>query len=155
MNRLPNKLLLPVDQITPQGKVFTEELSAKIVSDKTVVFKDPISVSLTARTAGDGFFIEGHISACAILLCDGCLEMIEYPVKKDDFSAYIKKTNAENIDLTENIREDIILTLPLKCTYKPDNPECCALCGKRSQTSLKHDNSRLNRQLDDLDTFLK
>jgi uncharacterized metal-binding protein YceD (DUF177 family) len=40
------------------------------------------------------------------------LERFAYPVNVDDFAIQVELTGAEEIDLTEAIREDILLALP-------------------------------------------
>jgi len=46
------------------------------------------------------------------LQCVTCLERFRYPIRVDDFACQVELTGSETVDLTEVVREDILLALP-------------------------------------------
>ena len=59
-----------------------------------------------------GLFATGEISADFDLECVTCLERFRFPLVLPAFACQVELTGAELVDLTEPIREDILLALP-------------------------------------------
>jgi uncharacterized protein len=111
-----------------------------------VGFPEPIEVNLTITKSGDEIIIEGRITASAELECSRCLEIYEMPVKllirfiiqlldinqaqetSDDDFVILPKSVSE-YDLTDRVREAIILEIPLKPLCSESCKGLCAMCG--------------------------
>jgi uncharacterized metal-binding protein YceD (DUF177 family) len=86
------------------GFLGLEELGAKPVG--------PVHCELDAGLSGGGFFAIGRISVPVELECVSCLELFEKSLDVPEFATQIELTSHEIVDLTDCIREDILLTLP-------------------------------------------
>ena len=129
MEFLPNKLKIKIDLINEYGYEVEKKLSAKLLGDCNVKFNDPIYVKLCAKKVGDDVVVSGEFSVTAVMSCARCLCELEHEIKKDNFFIYFKKPHTENINLTENLREDIIVSLPIRVLCKNDCKGLCSKCG--------------------------
>jgi uncharacterized metal-binding protein YceD (DUF177 family) len=71
-----------------------------------------IRYRLAVGLSDGGLFATGEIAAEFELECVSCLERFRYPLILPDFACQVELTGAESVDLTEPIREDILLALP-------------------------------------------
>lgn len=72
----------------------------------------PVHYSLDAGLSDGGLFATGQVGARIRLQCVSCLERFEFPAEVPGFACQVELTGAEEVDLTEPIREDILLALP-------------------------------------------
>jgi uncharacterized metal-binding protein YceD (DUF177 family) len=72
----------------------------------------PIHYSLHVGLSGGGLFATGQLGVDLELQCVSCLEPFRYPLRVDPFACQVELTGAETVDLTEPVREDILLALP-------------------------------------------
>jgi uncharacterized metal-binding protein YceD (DUF177 family) len=103
-----------VHQIPPEGLHISGTESAKVLD-----LKDPL-----AQPAGDihydldvglsegGLFATGHIGLDFDLQCVACLETFRFPLEVPTFACQVDLAGAEAVDLTDPMREDILLALP-------------------------------------------
>ena len=59
-----------------------------------------------------GLFATGTLAVDLDLQCVVCLERFLYPLEVREFACHVDLTGAELVDLTEPMREDILLALP-------------------------------------------
>src|SRR3954468_23980590 len=101
-------------QIPVEGKHYEGEDPNSILDlhDPDAQPVSPVSYSLDAGLSGGGLFATGSLGVDMQLRCVRCLEKFRYPVRVPDFACQVELTGAETVDLTEPIREDILLALP-------------------------------------------
>jgi len=75
-----------------------------------------------AGMQGDSVWAVGHVHAEFDLRCVNCLEKFRFPVDLPGFAAQKEAKGPEILDLTEEVREDILLALPPhpKCDWTGD-----------------------------------
>jgi uncharacterized metal-binding protein YceD (DUF177 family) len=71
-----------------------------------------IRYALDVGLSDGGLFATGTVGVDLDLECVACLEHFRYPLEIPDFACQIELTRAETVDLTESVREDILLALP-------------------------------------------
>lgn len=78
----------------------------------------PLCYHLEVGLSHGGLFATGKLSQKARLTCVCCLESFEYLLEVKNFAMQQDLTGSELVDLTETIREDIHLLLPMhpRCT---------------------------------------
>jgi len=109
-------------------------------------FSEPIEVVLTATKSGDEMVFQGKVSTLIEAECARCLELFEKRISSkvqfvvqfmdvggpedtgdDDFVVLPKTT--EDYDISDRVRETIILELPYKPLCKVDCRGLCPMCG--------------------------
>jgi len=128
------------------------ELSYSGISDELELFADgfnfpqPIEVTLTATKSGDEILLQGLAASKVEMECARCLELFEMeisarmqfviqlldingpqPSEDDDF-VILPKTTGE-YDISQRIRESILLELPLKPLCSESCRGLCPMCG--------------------------
>lgn len=116
-----------------------------------VKFTSPLPVKLHLINTGEVIKITGHLEGEVLLQCIRCLEDFNYNLQWDfKIDLYERKEKVEveyynkqlkaneleksfyqgkNIDLKEEIRQQIILSLPMKTICKEDCLGLCSNCG--------------------------
>ena len=72
----------------------------------------PIEFDLHATRDDDDIVVSGTLHAPFSLDCVRCLQPLDYVVEVLDYKIEVPIENDQIIDLTEGLREDILLTLP-------------------------------------------
>ena len=103
-----------VNQIPDDGKHIegTEPGSILDLHDPLAQPAGDVSYSLEVGLSEGGLFATGEVGVDLDLECVACLERFIYPLRIPDFACQVELTHSETVDLTEPIREDILLALP-------------------------------------------
>ena len=88
-------------------------------SSKILDLKEPdihpvsdVQYALDVGLSDGGLFATGQIGVDLELECVSCLEQFRYPLRVPAFACQVELTSSETVDLTEPVREDILLALP-------------------------------------------
>ena len=143
---MTEKLIVDASRLGPDGEVLEGEVDAVDICEEFVRPFGGVRYRLTAQLFGRELLVRGSLEQDFDLVCSRCGEDFDDTVKVDDFvfSREIDE-NSPEVDLTEDVRESIILALP---TY----PVCSETCpGVVRQAPLPADDrwnvlDRLNKQ---------
>lgn len=126
---MDEKLLIDVSRLEEGGETFEGEVDAIDLEEEFVHPFGGIRYSLYVQALGSELLVKGKLEQDFDLVCSRCGEDFDTTIKVEDFvtSVQIDEKNAE-IDLTEEVREAIILNLP---SY----PICDEDCSGIQQTS--------------------
>ena len=72
----------------------------------------PVRYCLDVGLSDGGLFATGSLAVDLELECVRCLTRFPYTVEVPDFAIQVELTTSETVDLTDEIREDILLALP-------------------------------------------
>jgi uncharacterized protein len=119
-------------------------------SQQVLGLSGPLEVHIKVSKAAEKFLVEGTLSGHLRVRCDRCLEAFDSQLKSN-LSVYLVKKPAaapaeedvelldqemevdfikgETIDLAEIIREQIYLSVPMKCVCKSSCRGLCPQCG--------------------------
>ncbi len=89
----------------------------------------PVRYAFRVERAGPEFLVTGRFSIEFRLACSRCLEPIPWGVRIDRFAASFEAAGIEMINLTERIREDTLLALPMAPACVLDTEERCPITG--------------------------
>ena len=118
--------------IPPEGITIEEEEDpARFnLKESGVELISPIRCRVRARLVGQLLLVRGEIVFEGRFSCSRCLEKFNRVVEIKDFQVQIPVTNPDGlIDLTDKIREDIILALPYKPLCSEGCRGLCPICG--------------------------
>ena len=103
-----------LQQIPPEGLHVEGEDPPSILDlpEPETIPLTPVTYALDLGVSDGGIFATGHLGVDLECQCVSCLERFTLPVRVPDFACQVELTGSEEIDLTEPIREDILLTLP-------------------------------------------
>ena len=82
------------------------------LNDPSVQPLGPVRWWLDIGLSGGGLFATGRLAVDLGLECVACLRRFTYLLRVEDFAAQIDLDGRETVDLTDQVREDILLALP-------------------------------------------
>jgi uncharacterized protein len=116
-----------------------------IWSDTGVALVEPLDVDLSARSVGDGVLVRGTLRTRVRQACRRCLAPVEQEVDEHvDLLFAPPEEDAEDVDdgevdplpvrgdldLTDAVREQVLLQAPEFTLCREDCPGLCPTCGK-------------------------
>ncbi len=121
-------------KISEGGSTYTGELPAEamdLAGDRFIRPGGPIEYELTATIVSDQIIVTGWMETTLELLCVACAEFFSTSIRISSFlHAYPLQAGQETLDLTADIREDILLAVPLYPRGHVDDQERCMACGR-------------------------
>jgi uncharacterized protein len=133
--RPPERVALNVLRIPADGELEEEgELAGEVLE----LEKDPVARSagairwkLRAQFAGSEILVRGEAEAPVELRCAKCGRFFSTSVAVSSFlRAYERGEHPESLDVTEDLREEVLLELPAFPRCAPGCKGRCAQCGK-------------------------
>ena len=122
---------IQIDQIPEQGLTLTETCQpvSLDLERADIKFSEPINLSAQVNKGINNISLQLKINAVMHLNCSRCLEEFSSPLS-GEIKLNFPIEGKEEIDLTSNLREEIILRYPLKPLCRPDCLGLCATCGR-------------------------
>jgi len=101
-------------QIPEDGLHISGEESGSFLelSDELIKSAGPLHYSLNVGLSENGLFATGSLEEDFEMECVACLRRFTFPLRISDFAMQMELTGPEMVDLTPQVREDIVLALP-------------------------------------------
>ena len=132
------KLTIDTSRIDPDGETIEGEVECVDLDESFVKAFGGVRYGLTLQVFGTELLVRGKLEQDFDLVCSRCGKDFDDTVKVGDFTASFEiPENSPEVDLTEEIRESIILALP---TY----PVCDETCPGIEQTAEMPSDDRWN-----------
>lgn len=110
---MDTRLLIDVSRLDPEGEAFEGEVDAVDLNEELVKPFGGIRYALTAQAFGTELLVRGRLEQDFDLVCCRCGKDFDTTVRVEDFTTSVEiPAKAEFVDLTDEIRESIILALP-------------------------------------------
>jgi uncharacterized protein len=125
-------LTIDIQRIPPGGMRLSGAIDpAEIdVECEGVKAKGDLAYDLDVEVIGGEFLARGRLSIPLEFTCSRCLKPYGIQIGVDRFTFSQPVKGLETIDLTGNLREDIIVALPIKPLCAQTCKGMCARCGK-------------------------
>ncbi len=135
-------MVIDIKKLKSSGKSecsfhFECELQSDVITLPDAEFSKPVSVTGRLTLSGKTVIVEGEIEYVLSAHCSRCLTETEYRAvvefdeeyseDKEDVDAYIYSKGL--VDLTEMVREKVILSMPYSVYCKEDCKGLCPVCG--------------------------
>ena len=121
-----------INQVPQGGLYLEEEASAKELDLETdlIKFRTPLKLNAHVFLITNALTVELNIRAVLFSNCSRCLEEFEWEINKDTKLNYSLGSRDVFIDLSEDIREEVILDYPIKPLCRSNCKGLCVQCGK-------------------------
>jgi len=128
---MENRLIVYAARLDQEGETLEGEVDIIDLDEEFVKPFGGVRYRLTAQLFGTELLVRGHLEQDFDLVCSRCGRDFDTTVKVDDFTVSVELAeNQQEVDLTADARESIILTLP---TY----PVCDEACPGIEQKAAK------------------
>jgi len=120
-----------IKRIPPEGEPLSGGEPASIIdlADPDTLFEKEIQYDLFAQIQGHALLVTGKLRMPVSLRCGRCLKMFERSLVVDQFVVHQELAGNDFVDLTDNIREDILLQLPQRALCRENCRGLCPRCG--------------------------
>ena len=131
---MDEKLIIDASRVDPEGEEIEGEVNAVDIDEEFVKPFGGVRYRLNLQVFGTELLVRGHLEQDFDLVCARCGKDFDTTVKVDDYTiSYEVDEKDPEVDLTEDLRESIILNLP---TY----PVCDEACpGIEQKTEMPKD----------------
>ena len=120
-------------KLTPEGVNISGEEAPEfleIENDDNIYSVEPVHYELIAQFVNNGVLVTGQLYTTLICRCAKCLEKYEFHIKNNKVCHLYEKVNKNEIDLTDDIREDILILLPQRFLCSSSCEGICFNCGQ-------------------------
>ena len=152
-------MVFGIEEISDEGLCF----SLVLKKDQLEIDQARLSVNADITVSGslnridDDVYLKGTVMTSVIASCSRCLDTLSYPIDSDLKSHYVASGNQfiskrdvelhasdidaevyenQQIDLTQSIRDSILLAVPVICLCKENCKGICSQCGKNLNQGL-------------------
>lgn len=123
MEELDTRLVIDIARLDPEGEELEGEVDCVDLDEEFVHPFGGIRYSLTAELIGSELLVRGHLEQDFELVCSRCGEDFDDTISVDDFlQSYEISEKMTEVDLTDDVRECIILNLPSYPVCSEDCP---------------------------------
>ncbi|MCK5803412.1 MAG: DUF177 domain-containing protein [Lentisphaeria bacterium] len=121
---------LPPEGTVLEGAVASDEIGLE--DESRIRCPGPVRYRLQAApiVQEEGVLVRGWVETVLLVMCDRCLSMAEHLVRADDVCHHYPDEEGNLLDLTSDVREDILLTFPQSSLCRMDCQGLCPSCGK-------------------------
>ncbi len=120
--------LIPEEGLPLQGKLAPSIFD--IPGTARLACKVPLDHDLTAFVVEGRVLVQGRLKTTVTCTCDRCLEVYELVIEVPDVCHYYEVVEDDRIDLTADIREDIVIAFPDKLLCAAECQGFCSVCGQ-------------------------
>ena len=124
---------IEIPKLAPEGEQFTGEEPVELLPQgphEQIQAEGPIQYDFFAQVIGQELVIQGRLSADLAAACVRCAEKFSTNLSISDFLRTFDLSDGQKIiDLTDDIREEVLLHLPHYPVCEPDCRGLCPQCG--------------------------
>lgn len=126
-------MIIEIPKLRPEGEWFEGEEPASILDlsqESSLHLAAPIHYRLFAQAVSGQLVVKGTLRLLLEIQCVRCAEFFWTTIEESSFlRAYEISEATETMDVTPDIREDILLQLPHFPVCSPDCKGLCPQCG--------------------------
>ena len=109
---------------------------------------DPVSYRLLARRISGGVLVTGCVRTAVAGICGRCLEPAAQEVTAGEVELFYENPEGEELDITEDVRAELLLEMPMNLLCGEDCAGLCPGCG----VNLNRERCRCEKSGDDPDS---
>jgi uncharacterized metal-binding protein YceD (DUF177 family) len=99
------------------------------LSDDDLVKFGELSYDIAVARISGGAIMSGNISVLTTMHCVRCLKTFDHVIVLKDINHFYEMNAEREFDLIPDLREDILVALPLKMICEEDCKGLCQICG--------------------------
>ena len=124
--------LLEKQDIPLQGSEPAEIL--ELEDDLIFSADDPVVYDLVISKVSGGALVSGNASTRLTGACGRCLQPSEITLETGDLQLFVELGDEEFVDITEDIRAELLINLPVNLLCSDDCAGLCPVCGANKNT---------------------
>ena len=128
-----SQLVISIEHLPPEGRDLEGRLpmaDLHVSEDARVSCRHDLQFALHVSPVQGRILVRGRLSTVLDCSCDRCLDSFQLPIATEDCCHLVEEAAEGTVDLTEAVREDILLVFPQVCICRPDCRGLCPNCGR-------------------------
>ena len=114
-----------------EGSISSESLELKVDdSPANIAFGTDVEYCLHASSVSGGILVTGHLSVPVEADCVRCLKRYTSSVEVPDVCHFYEHITTDELDISEDLREDLLIALPSKYLCSEECSGLCPVCGE-------------------------
>jgi uncharacterized protein len=127
----------------------------EIGADELISFSEPVSYQLNASMVNGGVLVLGQVATVMNAVCGRCLEKFAVEIKNDEICHFYEDVQGQELDITNDIREDILIVIPANPLCDENCKGLCHTCGanlnnETCKCDSGNDDDNIWKELDNL-----
>ena len=126
-------MIIEIPKLDPAGEQFTGVEPAEMLGlgpKDPIQAEGPVTYDIFAQLLGHELVVQGSLIAELAAICGRCAEIFSTKLMISDFLRALEiSAGQEAINLTDDIREEVLLHLPHYPVCRPDCKGLCPQCG--------------------------
>jgi uncharacterized protein len=154
---METKLTIDTSRVDPEGEELEGEVDCVDLDEPFVKPFGGVRYVLQVQVFGSELLVRGRLEQDFDLVCSRCGKDFDDTIKVEDFTASFEiNEDSPEVDLTEELRESIILNLPNYPVCRVDCRGVCPQCGKNlNEGPCSCEHGRHDDRWDILDSLRK
>jgi uncharacterized protein len=137
---------LSLSGLPKRGKVvLSTEKSAPEFEISPTIFFQPIIINAELESVGEAILCRAKLNTVSRLICDRCAREFDFPLTVEINFKFLQKTGGSNlkdteevkyyfpdkpeIDISSDLRDELLLAIPMKILCREDCQGLCSRCG--------------------------
>jgi uncharacterized protein len=119
----------------------------QIEDSEMMKFKDNIYYKLHASMVSNKILVKGNASCTYEGLCGRCLKKFNGTFSNSNICLFYEELYGAELDISKDIRENLLIEMPLNCICKDNCKGLCHTCGtnlNKKQCNCKEDDNKEN-----------
>ena len=105
------------------------DVSSWDMDSADVRFDGPLALECDFVLAGKEILVDCSVNASRLIVCSRCLEKVSQPVRRRFSLNYDSTKVGDHLIIDNDVREELLLTFPMKVLCKEDCRGLCPVCG--------------------------
>lgn len=126
-------MIIEVPKVSPDGSKYVGDEPAdclELGGEKLIRVEGPIHYDFFAQVVSHELIVRGTLSVTLSVQCIRCADFFSTSIRDSSFlRAYEVSENVEVVDLTQDIREDVLIDLPAYPVCSSGCKGLCPYCG--------------------------
>lgn len=127
------KFILSFDDFKNTETLSVKDRAFDFNIDNEIIKSSDIKFSFNANKYDNIVYIKYNIYGCFLLECSRCLDEFKYDININFDSSF--DVEKYEIDVLEQVKETLILSIPMKPLCNEDCKGICQVCGKNKNVS--------------------
>lgn len=100
-----------------------------MANDPMFTADSPVKYDLKVVKVSEGALVTGKVSTRLSGVCGRCLEPTETVLEAGDIELFVELGDEEVVDITEDIRAELLINLPVNLLCSDECKGLCSICG--------------------------
>ncbi|MDD5727356.1 MAG: DUF177 domain-containing protein [Victivallales bacterium] len=101
----------------------------EVGNSEMIAFNDPVCYRFHAMLVSNGVLVKGSVHTAYDGVCGRCLKKFKGEIRQDNICLFFAELDGIELDVSEEIRAELVVEIPMNCICKASCKGLCRHCG--------------------------